>query len=58
MFAELFCRFLIIFKIKPKIVHCHDTLVLPIGLVVSLIFKSKLIYDAHELESNKMVKIF
>lgn len=42
-----------IFKMKPKIVHCHDTLVLPIGLVVKFLTGAKLIYDAHELESNK-----
>jgi len=40
-------------KIRPDIIHCHDTLVLP-GCVISKFFtKSKIIYDAHELESNK-----
>ena len=33
--------------------HCHDTLVLPIGLLVKFLTGAKLIYDAHELESNK-----
>ena len=42
-----------IFKMKPRIVHCHDTLVLPIGLLVKLFTGAKLIYDAHELESDK-----
>ena len=42
-----------IFKKRPKIVHCHDTLVLPIGLLVKFLTGAKLIYDAHELESNK-----
>ena len=41
------------FKNKPKIIHCHDTLVLPIGLVIKLFSGARLIYDAHELESNK-----
>ena len=40
-------------KFKPTVVHCHDTLVLPIGVLVKCISKAKLIYDAHELESNK-----
>lgn len=35
------------------IIHCHDTLVLPIGYLLKKIKKSKLIYDAHELESKK-----
>jgi len=45
-----------IFKIYKKnisIVHCHDFLALPIGYVVKLLFNCKLIYDAHEIESEK-----
>ncbi|MGJ0308717.1 glycosyltransferase [Aliarcobacter cryaerophilus] len=40
-------------KLKPDIVHCNDTMVLPLGVLVKIISKSKLIYDAHELESNR-----
>jgi len=39
--------------IRPKIIHCHDTLVLPVGVFLSILFNSKLIYDAHELESQR-----
>jgi glycosyltransferase involved in cell wall biosynthesis len=38
---------------KSKIVHCHDTLVLPLGVVVKILTGAKLIYDAHELESDR-----
>ena len=38
---------------RPDIVHCHDTLVLPVGVLVAFITRSKLIYDAHELESDR-----
>jgi len=38
---------------RPKVVHCHDTLALPAGLLIKLFTGCKLIYDAHELESNK-----
>jgi glycosyltransferase involved in cell wall biosynthesis len=38
---------------KPDVVHCHDTIVLPLGVAVKLFTKAKLIYDAHELESNR-----
>jgi hypothetical protein len=44
-----------IFKIYNKnitIVHCHDFLALPIGYVVKFLFNCKLIYDAHEIESE------
>lgn len=40
-------------KLKPQIIHCNDTLVLPLGVIVKLFTGSKLIYDAHELESNR-----
>lgn len=54
MFIELFIRFVSLsISIKPNVIHCHDTLVLPIGVFLSKLFKSKLIYDAHELESDK-----
>jgi glycosyltransferase involved in cell wall biosynthesis len=38
---------------RPKIVHCHDTMVLPIGVVAGLLTGCLVIYDAHELESDK-----
>ncbi len=40
-------------KLKPKVVHCNDTLVLPLGAVVKFFTGAKLIYDAHELESDR-----
>ena len=40
-------------KLKPSKIHAHDALVLPAATILSIIFKSTLIYDAHELESNK-----
>jgi glycosyltransferase involved in cell wall biosynthesis len=40
-------------RIKPAIVHCHDTPVLLIGCLLKKFYGSRLIYDAHELESNK-----
>jgi len=40
-------------NLKPKVIHCHDTLVLPLGVLVKLFTGAKLIYDAHELESDR-----
>jgi len=40
-------------KLKPQVIHCHDTPVLPLGVMLKLFTKSKLIYDAHELESER-----
>jgi glycosyltransferase involved in cell wall biosynthesis len=42
-----------IIKLKPEVIHCHDTLVLPLGAIVKIYTGAKLIYDAHELESEK-----
>jgi glycosyltransferase involved in cell wall biosynthesis len=53
-FFELFIRILILnTKIRPDVIHCHDTLVLPIGFFLKFFLGKKLVYDAHELESNK-----
>ncbi|KGF86481.1 glycosyltransferase [Prochlorococcus marinus] len=39
-------------NIKAQIVHCHDIMSLPAALIIKLFMGSKLIYDAHELESH------
>ncbi|MGE8498729.1 MAG: glycosyltransferase [Pseudomonas sp.] len=38
---------------RPDVIHCHDTLVLPLGVIVKLFTRAKLVYDAHELESDR-----
>lgn len=40
-------------RMGPDVVHCHDTMVLPAGAFAKLLSRSRLIYDAHELESDK-----
>lgn len=41
------------FKFRPNIIHCNDTMVLPLGVFLKICLGSKIIYDAHELESNR-----
>lgn len=54
VFFELALRVLPIVKnARPKIIHCHDTIALLIGVLISICWKTKIIYDAHELESNR-----
>lgn len=45
---------------KPDVVHCHDFVMLPLAVIVKLFTRAKLIYDAHELESqrNGLPKIY
>ncbi len=38
---------------RPDVIHCHDTLVLPLGCIVKWLTGAKLVYDAHELESDR-----
>lgn len=40
-------------SIRPSLVHCHDTPLLPMGVLLAWVFGGKVIYDAHELESDK-----
>jgi glycosyltransferase involved in cell wall biosynthesis len=40
-------------KIKPSLIHCNDFIQLPIAVAIKVICKSALVYDAHELESEK-----
>ena len=39
-------------RARADVVHCHDTLVLPLGVAVKFFTKARLVYDAHELESD------
>lgn len=51
---ELLSRLVILgVRQRPDVVHCHDTLVLPAGVLIKLFTGCSLIYDAHELESDK-----
>jgi glycosyltransferase involved in cell wall biosynthesis len=36
-----------------RVVHCHDTMALPSGAILKKLYGARLVYDAHELESNK-----
>jgi glycosyltransferase involved in cell wall biosynthesis len=40
-------------RYRPTVVHCHDTMVLPIGWLFSKLWGTLLVYDAHELESDR-----
>ena len=56
VFSELFIRVILLCsKFKPNLIHCGDTVVLPIGVILKSIKRCVLVYDAHELESNRNV---
>lgn len=40
-------------SVRPRLIHCHDTPLLPMAAAIALLCRSKVIYDAHELESDK-----
>ena len=54
--AVVFSFFKVFFCIRraqPYVIHCHDALMLPVCTVASVLLRTILIYDAHELESDK-----
>ncbi len=53
MFELTIRLFLYGLRARPSLVHCHDTFVLPAGVLIKALLQCKLIYDAHELESDK-----
>lgn len=40
-------------SIRPHLIHCHDTPLLPLAVFLAGICRAKVVYDAHELESDK-----
>jgi glycosyltransferase involved in cell wall biosynthesis len=45
-------------RFKPDVVHCHDTFPLLAGRILKKHFGCRVVYDAHELESNKNAQNF
>lgn len=37
-----------VWKMKPRVVHIHDPELLPVALLIKLLTRAKIIYDAHE----------
>lgn len=52
-FEFLFKQFFVLVNKRPAVIHCHDTPSLPVAILGKFLFKTTLIYDAHELESQK-----
>jgi glycosyltransferase involved in cell wall biosynthesis len=53
VYAEAFAKLLYeTLKARPKIIHANDWFVLPVAILVKVITGAKIIYDAHELESE------
>jgi glycosyltransferase involved in cell wall biosynthesis len=51
---ELYLRALPhIVRAKPRVIHCNDLVVLPLGVAAKFLTGSALVYDAHELESDR-----
>lgn len=54
IYVEMLVRVLVSgLMIRPRLVHCHDTPLLPAAILLARLSRAKVIYDAHELESDK-----
>tara|TARA_B110000438_G_scaffold224567_1_gene218368 strand:- start:3314 stop:4483 length:1170 start_codon:yes stop_codon:yes gene_type:complete len=40
-------------KTRPKVVHAHSLSVLPISAIYKIFYRNKLVYDTHELETER-----
>ncbi|MBF9038833.1 glycosyltransferase [Rhodobacterales bacterium LSUCC0246] len=52
-FEFLFKQLFVVINERPAIIHCHDTPSLPVAIFSKFFFNASVIYDAHELESQK-----
>ncbi len=53
-FIDVSVRMAIVgFRFRPTVVHCHDVGFLHVGVFLKLTLGSKVVYDAHELESAR-----
>lgn len=54
-YIEFFIRAIwLLAKFKPQVVNAHAIGVLPIACFYKLLFKSRVVYDAHELETEQV----
>ena len=54
IYLEMLLRVLVAgLRLRPSLVHCHDTPLLPVSVLLAWLCRAKMIYDAHELESDK-----
>lgn len=54
IYLEMLLRVLVAgLAVRPRLVHCHDTPLLPVAVLLAWLCRAKVIYDAHELESDK-----
>lgn len=52
-FFAIFTLVGMVWRFRPKIIHCHDNFLLLSATLMCILSRAKLIYDAHELEHNK-----
>ena len=40
-------------KVKPEVVHAHNLASLPVSVIYKIFYKSKVVYDTHEIETER-----
>jgi glycosyltransferase involved in cell wall biosynthesis len=53
-YVEAYCRYFFYLLVKEiSVINCHSLMMLPVAVPISKLKKCKLIYDTHELESER-----
>jgi glycosyltransferase involved in cell wall biosynthesis len=55
---RILSMFLLVRRIRPDVVHCHDIHTLPIGILSKVVLRCAVIYDAHEIYEELTVSKF
>jgi hypothetical protein len=47
--GRIICLYLIVKRLQPEVLHCHDVHTLPIGILAKWTMRCLVVYDAHEI---------
>jgi glycosyltransferase involved in cell wall biosynthesis len=51
--AMMISQFIWGYRYKADLIHCHDVVCLPVSVALKILTGASLVYDAHELESDR-----
>ena len=49
LFVRSIPMYLMVRRLRPEILHCHDVSTLPVGIMAKWLLRCRVVYDAHEI---------